>query len=558
MNTTKRLYFYGVSFVTLVVAANGIALLIQFLIELITQRAIAGGDDSQASLGLAMVVVGAPLWVVHWLYTQRQAAKQPDETASTLRKLYLYGILFTASLVVFIAVNDLLLWSVGSGGDLNAYFAGQALVWGTVWAYHWSVERQNRGALGSLTLKRWYVYGTSVYTLIVLFVGVAGVFTVLFQWAYDNLFNVRVIVSDGGVWNSTMREGIASLVFGGAWWGFHWFYMARGDVESTLRQVYLNLFAFLGGAITALAAIGTVLYITIRWLLGETDSPAASDHFRAITEAVPFLFAGMALLLYHWQVLQDESRLLAGRLAGAKRSFGYIMSAIGLGTAAVGVPLIVGAVIGQVLPESGDSIAGSEPIRDQLAFALTAIIIGAPLWYWYWPRMQRTVQEGGAEERGALARRIYIYGVLGVLALAGIGSLIGFLTGLFNELLRGDLSVDFLHSGRWMLGIIAGSGALLPYHWQVLREDQREGGESVSGLKSVTLLAGGESANELANRLKEALGVRVRLMRAVDESGASAVSNEQLEALLQSISSVAAERLLLVAAEGQVKVYGYR
>ena len=558
MNTTKRLYFYGVSFVTLVVAANGIALLIQFLIELITQRAIAGGDDSQASLGLAMVVVGAPLWVVHWLYTQRQAAKQPDETASTLRKLYLYGILFTASLVVFIAVNDLLLWSVGSGGDLNAYFAGQALVWGTVWAYHWSVERQNRGALGSLTLKRWYVYGTSVYTLIVLFVGVAGVFTVLFQWAYDNLLDTRVVVSGGGVWNSTMREGIVSLVFGGAWWGFHWFYMARGDVESTLRQVYLNLFAFLGGAITALAAIGTVLYITIRWLLGETDSPAASDHFRAITEAVPFLFAGMALLLYHWQVLQDESRLLAGRLAGAKRSFGYIMSAIGLGTAAVGVPLIVGAVIGQVLPESGDSIAGSEPIRDQLAFALTAIIIGAPLWYWYWPRMQRTVQEGGAEERGTLARRIYIYGVLGVLALAGIGSLIGFLTGLFNELLRGDLSVDFLHSGRWMLGIIAGSGALLPYHWQVLREDQREGGESVSGLKSVTLLAGGESANELANRLKEALGVRVRLMRAVDESGASAVSNEQLEALLQSISSVAAERLLLVAAEGQVKVYGYR
>ena len=348
-----------------------------------------------------------------------------------------------------------------------------------------------------------------------------------------------------------------SLVFGGAWWGFHWFYMARGDVESTLRQVYLNLFAFLGGAITALAAIGTVLYITIRWLLGETDSPAASDHFRAITEAVPFLFAGMALLLYHWQVLQDESRLLAGRLAGAKRSFGYIMSAIGLGTAAVGVPLIVGAVIGQVLPESGDPIAGSEPIRDQLAFALTAIIIGAPLWYWYWPRMQRTVQEGGAEERGALARRIYIYGVLGVLALAGIGSLIGFLTGLFNDLLRGDLTVDFLHNGRWMLGIIAGSGALLPYHWQVLREDQREGGESVSGLKSVTLLAGGESANELAKRLKEALGVRVRLMHAVDESGASALSNEQLEALLQSISSAAAERLLLVATEGQVKVYGY-
>lgn len=557
MNTTKRLYFYGVSFVTLAVAANGIALLIQFLIELIAQRSIAGGSEDQASLGIAMVVVGAPLWALHWLYTQRQAAKQPDETASTLRKLYLYGVLFTASLVVFIAVHSLLLQVMG-GDDLSAYFVGQALVWGVVWAYHWSVERHEPAAMSGLTLKRWYVYGTSVYTLIALFGGVIGVVTVLFQWSYDNLLQTGVVISDGGVWNSAMQDGIASLIAGGAWWGFHWFYLARGDVESTLRQVYLNLFAFLGGAVTALAAIGTMLYTVIRWLLGETDSPAAADHFRVITGAVPFLFAGMALLLYHWQVLQGESRLLAGRLAGARRSFGYVMSAIGLGTAAVGIPLIVGAVIGLVLPESGDSIAGSEPVRDQLAFALTSLIIGAPLWYWYWPRMQRTVREGGAEERGALARRVYIYGVLGVLALAGIGSLIGFLTGLFNDLLRGDLTIDFLRNGRWMLGIIAGAGALLPYHWQALREDQRKGGEPVSGLKSVTLLAGGESANELAKRLKEALDVRVRVMRAVDESGAPELSNEQFEALLQEIGSVDAERLLLVASEGQVKVYGYR
>lgn len=556
MNTTKRLYFYGVSFVTLVVAANGVALLVQFLVDLIAQRTIAGGPDTQASLGLAMVVVGAPLWVLHWLYTQRQAAKQPDETASTLRKLYLYGVLFTASLVVFIAVHSLIFQVMG-GDDLSAYFAGQALVWGIVWGYHWSVERHEQAVLSGLTLKRWYMYGTSVYTLIALFGGATGVLVVLFQWAYDSILNVGVISSDG-VWNSTMQDGIASMVAGGVWWGFHWFYLAHRDVESTLRQVYLNLFAFLGGAITALAAIGTVLYTVIRWLLGETESSAAADHFRVITTAVPFLFAGVALLIYHWQVLQDESRLLAGRLAGAKRSFGYVMSAIGLGTAAVGVPLIVGAVIGQVLPEAGDSIAGSEPVRDQLAFALTVLIIGLPLWYWYWPRMQRTVREGGAEERGALARRVYIYGVLGVLALAGIGSLIGFLSGLFNDLLRGDLTVDFLRDGRWMLGIIVGSGALLPYHWQVLREDQREGGEPATGLKSVTLLAGGESANELAKRLKEALGIRVRLMHGVDESGAPALSDEQMDALLESIGSVAAERLLIVAVEGQVKVYGYR
>ena len=135
--------------------------------------------------------------------------------------------------------------------------------------------------MGGLTLKRWYLYGTSVYTLIALFGGVIGVVTVLFQWSYDNLLQTSVIIGDGGVWNNTMQDGIASLVAGGAWWGFHWFYLARGDVESTLRQVYLNLFAFLGGAITALAAIGTVLYTAIRWLLGDTDFPCGLRPFQS-------------------------------------------------------------------------------------------------------------------------------------------------------------------------------------------------------------------------------------------------------------------------------------
>ena len=67
MNTTKRLYFYGVSFVTLIVAANGIALLILFLIELIAERAhhrlAARIRPAWAS---SMVIVGAPLWMLHW------------------------------------------------------------------------------------------------------------------------------------------------------------------------------------------------------------------------------------------------------------------------------------------------------------------------------------------------------------------------------------------------------------------------------------------------------------------------------------------------------------
>jgi hypothetical protein len=558
MNTMKRLYIYGVSFVALVVTASGTSLLFRYLLDQLLDRNIAGGTAEQLSLGVAMIVVGWPLWIVHWLMARRQLDREPQEATAVLRKLYIYSVMFLAALLTFVSVVSLLRWVFGTD-TFDSGWVGQVLAWGTVWAYHWNVERrEGQPSADGLTLRRWYTYATSLYGLSVMASGIAGVLGMLLGGIYDALTNGQFMVSGGGLWGEGMLDAMAAAIAGGAWWAFHWLYFARGDVESTLRQVYLYIFAFLGGALTVLFSVAGILNGLLRWLLSVPGLSEATIHFRLIADLLPATLVGGALLTYHWQVVREDSQRMASRIPGARRSFGYAMSAMGLGAMAAGMPMLIGLVIGLLIPSARDTLTGADAWRGLLATALTLLIIGAPLWFWSWPRIQRQVTARGIDERTATSRRIYVYGVMGILALAALGSLIGFLTMLLTDLLRGELSLDFLRDGKWLLGVVATACALLPYHWQVLREDQEAGAEAVPARKSVTLLIG-EDADEFTARLEEALGTRIRVMQVVAPEGiVPALSDAQVAELVAQVQEAPSARVILIAAEDGVRAYPYR
>ncbi len=558
MNTMKRLYIYGVSFVALVVTASGTSLLFRYLLDQLLDRNIAGDLAEQLSLSVAMIVVAAPLWTVHWIMAQRQIDRDPQETSAVLRKLYLYGVMFLSALLTFVSIVSLLRWAFGTD-TFDSSWIGQVLAWGTVWAYHWHLEHhEEEPSAGGLTLRRWYAYLTSLYGLGVMAAGIAGILGVLLGGIYDALTNGQFMVSGGGLWGNGMLDALAAAVAGGAWWTFHWLYFARDDIESTLRQVYLYIFAFLGGALTVLFSVAGILNGLLRWLLGVPGLSETAIHFRLIPSLLPAMLVGGALLAYHWQVVREESQRMASRIPGARRSFGYAMSAMGLGAMAAATPMLIGLVIGLLIPSARDTLTGADAWRDMLAVSLTLLIIGAPLWFWSWPRIQRQVASLSIGERTATSRRIYVYGVMGILALAALGSLIGFLTMVLTDLLRGEISLDFLRDGKWLLGVVATAGALLPYHWQVLREDQEAGAEAVPARKSITMLVG-EGADELTARLEEALGTRIRVMRVVAPEGAVPVlSDTQVAELVSRVREAPSDRVILIAAEDSVTDYPYR
>jgi hypothetical protein len=98
----KRLYYYILAFIGLVVSFVGVATLLTFIIDMTTSRTFLMGDSNRSSLATAIssLIVGLPLWLMTWRPMQSEALAQNEmgdhARRSVLRKTYLYLALFAS------------------------------------------------------------------------------------------------------------------------------------------------------------------------------------------------------------------------------------------------------------------------------------------------------------------------------------------------------------------------------------------------------------------------------------------------------------------------------
>jgi hypothetical protein len=88
MRTIRRLYFYAVALISLEVVVWGLIGLLRtiFSSELVNMADVL----AQA---LALVLVGVPIFLFHWIWTQRAAAKNEEERTASLRAIFFYAAL---------------------------------------------------------------------------------------------------------------------------------------------------------------------------------------------------------------------------------------------------------------------------------------------------------------------------------------------------------------------------------------------------------------------------------------------------------------------------------
>src|SRR5512139_3728767 len=100
MSVTRRVWSYGVTFVALGLAAAGVGQLLSLLLGLGVRDRFGGSGFSQQqlSLGLAMLIIGVPLWFFFWRSIQGRVRGRAEEIGSALRKLFLNLVLFGAAL----------------------------------------------------------------------------------------------------------------------------------------------------------------------------------------------------------------------------------------------------------------------------------------------------------------------------------------------------------------------------------------------------------------------------------------------------------------------------
>jgi hypothetical protein len=559
MSSIRRVYSYLVSLISLGIMAAGLRILLSLLFNL-----AFGGSSSirqpdfvqqQLSLGIAMLVIGGPLWFFFWRNIQKYAEHKQAEIGSIIRKVVLNLILAITSLMSLFAAEDVLNWLMA--GVPGYHHAGGSLatliVTAAIWFYHWRVsEGEGHPLPAASTLRRWYIYLASGWGLVQMAIGViqlvhAGSLS-LPVWG-ESLIPVSF-------WTAGVRSSISWIILGGLFWIFHWFRMARGDFDSILRQVYIYLLAIIGSSITGLAALVMGLYYSFVWVLGSADSN--SGYFQFLGWVIPAVVVAAAIWAYHQTLAEEEATRQQERRLSSKRVHLYIMSFLGLGTMIAGLIILLGVLLGLLINGiSAPVVIQPDWWQKQISLFLALLIAAIPIWWLYWNQVIKLSARGGVTEWRARSRRIYLYVIIGAAIITLAADLVNIFYQLLSAGLAGSIGINVLKNSKWSVQSLIVAAPLLIYHWQIARTDQRRGSEITAERKTVTVLAS-EQSQPIITRLEEKLGNGVHILQYIGpETVLPALTEEELAELVNNINSTPADRVMLVIYEGRFLVMPY-
>lgn len=482
MRTVRRLYFYAVAFVSLEIVLWG-------LIGLGRSIVCQGGallcrSGSSLAEALALILVGVPFFGSHWWFAQRMSAKEMDERAAGVRAFFLYAVLL--STLVPVVQNILALVNrpalVGLRLSASRAFVGGQQAWPDnliaivmnllVAAYFYSVLRadwkviQPRDSFADL--RRLYRY---IWVLYGLGLTVGGV-----------SYIIRFLLTVETTWlaSDTYRywgvNGMVMSVVGAAVWTHAWLLVQRSlaeqaESESLLRLGLLYLLSLVG-AVTTIAAAGTIVYDTLRLLFGVEAPLAQFISGLGSPLGVCLPFAGIWAYYGGWLARTLKEVPEAPRRAGMRRLYFYILAAVGLAAAFTGLAMLLTLVTDMLL--SGLFLS-DEAAASRLAASLATLLAGLPLWWLAWRPMQAEAFAGGDtgdHARRSIVRKAYLYLAIFASVVGGMSSSIGLLTVLFRSLF-GSSAPGLLRQVANFLEVIFLFAGLGLYHGLVLRKDGR-------------------------------------------------------------------------------------
>ena len=560
IGTVRRLFIYGFALLGVVLSAWGLSLLVAGLLDAVASGAdVIAEEDTGVALGIALTVVGVPVWAAFWLAGQRSLRRHPVEQRSQLRRAY-FALVRAAALATVMANGFQALEWVFGVAEFDGQPWGWLLVWGGVWLLHQRlVAAEAALSYETRLLDRVYLYFGAVVGLGAIASGLGGVIAQALFAAYEALFLEEAVGDLDPRWEN-LRSAFALALVGGAAWYWHWIRQARHDARTTLWHVYLFLWGILGGVVVAVVGSAFALFAALEWALDASDGSAA-EHFEDLPAAFAAVIIGVAGWGYHRLVQREHGAI--GGISEPERVYRYLVAAAGLVTLAGGLTALLVLGIEGLTPEA-DVLRESGWWRSPLAAVLTLIAIGAPLWLYYWFGLQRAIATGDRHARAALSRRVFIFGVFGVAGLVALTDLVFVLFRLLEATLEGALRQDTVFDVRWSIAIVLSAGAVSAYYWLVLREDQRAiaalspaPAEPRTGRTQVVLLAGANGATIAAEL--ERRGVQVRQWRRTDEAAPAApIEAAQVAALCERVATVEGEHILVVVhGDGDAEVLPY-
>jgi hypothetical protein len=363
----RRLYRYIWVLYGLLMTVFGVQQVLSFLFY--TPSAIIGESGREVLVnGLALIIVGAPIWAYAWSVCQ-QALDEPMEQGSMLRLGVLYLLALAAVVTVLtsagIIVDILLRLALGESMDLREFLLQMrnpvsiGIPLAGIWAYYGSWLGKDIDSVSDPArrsgLKRFYFYILSLIGLAATFIGLALLLS----------FVIDVLVNSEALWGENMRPrlagAIATLSVGLPVWLLTWRPMqvealAAGEAgdharRSLVRKVYLYLVIFaavIGGMVSGVILVYQLLSALLSGTLPD-------DFIPALLNTLQVLVLFIAFLLYHLSALRRDGGQAADSLAVRHSKFPVLVfEKEGSGFAALvytavqkiaaGIPLAVQAV----------------------------------------------------------------------------------------------------------------------------------------------------------------------------------------------------------------------
>ena len=477
MKTIRRIYFYAVALISLEVVLWGMI----GLARSIFSNSIGSGV-AQLAQALALILVGVPVFGIHWWAAQRSASKDEEEHTSAVRALFLYsallGLLIPLTQNGLAFINRLIIdffnipssrAMLGGYQSLSDNFIA-ALMNGLVAAYFVYILRGDWREIVNKTaltlIRRIYRYIWVIYSLVMSIIGVNQILLYLFSL-------VTEYAHADNYYETLLANGLALALVGIPLWVWAWKVAQDALKDPAERASLLRLgmlyILSLSGVIFVLTTTGIIINEFIQLLLKETNS--FRDFLQAIEEPLAVAIPLGAVWAYYGNWLKRDLTALpnAPRRDSLNRLYYYILSFIGLFASFVGVAMLLSFLIDTIF---GTSIWNGS-LETRLADSLATLFVSLPLWLKTWFPMQAqalALDERGDHARRSSIRKIYLYlalfaGVVGGMAAAVL------LISLLLQILLGTKPVGFTDDFLNALQMLILFGGLLAYHWQSLRRD---------------------------------------------------------------------------------------
>ena len=523
-----RLFFqYALAFGLFIIVNIGLAGLLGRVID---PSNIVNTDQAGLASNLAFVVVGGPLLAGISIWLKRSIAANPHDGQGFVPTFFA-----TLAAVISLLVFMTQVIEAGQSAVSNEPFTGQslssAIVWGVALA---AIIRIANRVLPPTDFQIHYFVGS----LITAIAGVVGLVKVI-GGSLALIFGLQksTIVTIG---NSSAIDGLIILVIAASLWTFYWIKNANQKSITGLWFGYVLLAGVGGSLVLAVTSSIIAIYRVLVWFIGDPTSDVATTYFAGTPTALASAIVGTLAWWYHKSLLP-----LRAERTETLRVYEYLMSAISLIASTVGLAIVIVAVIEALTP---NVIIDDEGAINTLLGAATVILVGAPVWWRYWSRIQKLVKQSPEAELTSPIRRVYLFTLFGMGGIAAIISLITVVFQLFEGILSSNLGASTVNEMRFALGILISTGIVAGYHWEIYRHEKTVEVTFKSTVKNVLLV--GPKNSEFIQELKEATGAKISFMQRADTSELVWPREHVIESVKQSKEH---DLLILLEATG-VKV----